>query len=114
MKEERIGYVHNVPIYIQPYVETLDMDKGIWDGTVTLPDINSAEQKKEARYYIEYLGSNSQLWNYNIFKYYGFKTGKKILKVVNDFQDLHDENVGYLGNGRPVVFDYGGCIYNVR
>ena len=110
MKEERIGYVHNVPIYIQPYVETLDMDKGIWNGEVTLPDINSAEQKKEARYYIEYLGSNSQLWNYNIFKYYGFKTGKKILKVVNDFQDLHDENVGYLGNGRPVVFDYGGCV----
>ena len=110
MKEERIGYVRDVPIYIQPYVEILDMDKGIWDGTVTLPDINSAEQKKEARYYIECLGSNSQLWNYNIFKYYGFKTGKKILKVVDDFQDLHDENVGYLGNGRPVVFDYGGCV----
>ena len=110
MKEERIGYVHNVPIYIQPYVETLDMDKGIWDGTVTLPDINSAEQEKEAIYYIECLGSSSHLWNYNILKYYGFKIGKKILKVVNDFQDLHDENVGYLGNGRPVVFDYGGCV----
>ena len=110
MKEERIGYVHNVPIYIQPYVKTLDIDKGIWDGTVTLPDINSAEQEKEAIYYIECFGSSSHLWNYNILKYYGFKIGKKILKVVNDFQDLHDENVGYLGNGRPVVFDYGGCV----
>lgn len=110
MKEERIGYVCDVPIYIQPYVETLDMDKGIWNGTVTLPDIISAKQEDEAKYYIEHFGSNSYLWNYNILKYYGFKIGKQILEVVDDFQDLHDENVGYLANGRPVVFDYGGYV----
>ena len=110
MKEERIGYVCDVPIYIQPYVETLDMDKGIWDGTVTLPDIISAKQENEAKYYIKHFGSDSCLWNYNILKYYGFKIGKQILEVVDDFQDLHDENVGYLANGRPVVFDYGGYV----
>lgn len=110
MKEERIGYICDVPIYIQPYVETLDMDKGIWNGTVTLPGVISKEQKTEAEYYIEHFGSNSHLWNYNILKYYGFKMGKQILKVVSDFQDLHDENVGYLANGRPVVFDYGGYV----
>ena len=110
MKEERIGYVHNVPIYIQPYVKTLAMNMGEWNGEVTLPDINSAKQEKEAIYYIECLGSSSHLWNYNILKYYGFKIGKQILEVVNDFQDLHNENVGYLANGRPVVFDYGGYV----
>ena len=110
MKEERIGYVCDVPIYIQPYVETLDMDKGIWNGTVTLPDVISAKQEKEAIYYIKHFGSDSRLWNYNILKYYGFEIGKQILEVVSDFQDLHDENVGYLANGRPVVFDYGGYV----
>ena len=110
MKEERIGYVHNVPTYIQPYVETLDIDIGEWNGEVTLPDISSAKQKKEALDYIERSGSSSHLWNYNILKYYGFKIGKQILEVVDDFQDLHNENVGYLANGRPVVFDYGGYV----
>lgn len=110
MKEERIGYIHNVPVYIQPYVKTLDMDTEQWDGEVTLPDIGSAKQEKEAMYYINNLGSDSGNWNYNILKYYGFEMGKKVLEIVHDFQDLHDENIGYLTNGRPVVFDYGGCV----
>jgi hypothetical protein len=110
MKEEHIGYVDNVPIYIQPYVETLDMDMEIWDGTVTLPGVISKKQKNEAKYYIKNFGSKSHFWNYSILKYYGFKMGKQILEVVGNFQDLHDENVGYLANGRPVVFDYGGYV----
>ena len=110
MKEERIGYIYNVPIYIQPYVKTLDINMGEWNGEVTLPDIVSAKQEEEAKYYIKHFGSNSHLWNYNILKYYGFKIGKQILEVVDDFQDLHNENVGYLANGRPVVFDYGGYV----
>ena len=109
MKEECIGYIYDIlPIYIQPYVETLAVDMEEWNGTVTLPDIISAKQEIEAKYYIENSGSDSYLWNYNILRYYGYQMGKKILEIVHEFSDLHDENVGYLANGQPVVFDYGG------
>lgn len=42
----------------------------------------------------------------DILEYYP-TDGKEIIKNIN-FDDLHDENYGYLENGEPIIFDFSG------
>lgn len=46
-------------------------------------------------------------------QYYGWKFMRKVQQWAEDCQveDLHDGNVGVVGNNRPVLIDYGGAYY---
>lgn len=43
---------------------------------------------------------------YDIIQWYGEDVAKVMFGECAYFDDLHDENYGYLSDGRPVIFDY--------
>ena len=50
-------------------------------------------------------------WLARAVQYYGWKFINRFVNWIEDcdINDLHDANIGFVGNGRPVIFDYAGC-----
>lgn len=55
------------------------------------------------------IGRNSE-WMARAIQYYGYKFMRKVAEwtYLNDINDLHPGNVGYIGNYRPIILDYSG------
>lgn len=49
-------------------------------------------------------------WMVRAVQYYGYDFMEKVAKWTceNSINDLHEGNIGYIGNFRPVIFDYSG------
>lgn len=92
-------------IYLQPKVTSIYKPE---------KSILTAEQKEELLNVSKSYSNNCQDkeisdgFIYDIIKFYGEDIAKKILADCIYISDLHDQNYGYLENGQPVFFDYGG------
>ena len=55
------------------------------------------------------IGRNPE-WMARAIQYYGYKFMRKVAEwtYLNDINDLHSGNVGYIGNYRPIILDYSG------
>lgn len=55
------------------------------------------------------IGRNQE-WMARAIQYYGYKFMRKVAEwtLLNDINDLHPGNVGYVGNYRPIILDYSG------
>ena len=57
-----------------------------------------------------YTIGRNQEWIARAIQYYGYKFMRKVAEwtFLNDINDLHPGNVGYVGNYRPIILDYSG------
>lgn len=106
-KTRYIGKIQEYPIYTQQKVETY------YSRYKCKIDIsNSKETKiKEKTIYSKCSKKNIDIfnikWIMDVFDYYGENKFDKIIDFVNELQDLHNGNIGYIGN-RPIILDYAG------
>lgn len=52
----------------------------------------------------------NQEWIARAIQYYGYKFMRRVAEwtYMNEINDLHSGNVGYIGNYRPIILDYSG------
>lgn len=100
-KTEKIGDIDGYPIYMQ---ELADIYKSI--------DYQSSHTEEDSRQVSSICNSNNFYmfnieWLSDAFHYYGEKVFHKLLEFIRTvgINDLHDGNIGYIGN-RPVLVDY--------
>lgn len=100
-KTKRIGDIDGYPIYMQ---ELADIYKSI--------DYQSSHTEEDSRQVSSICNSNNFYmfnleWLSDAFHYYGEKVFHKLLEFIRTvgINDLHDGNIGYIGN-RPVLVDY--------
>lgn len=100
-KTKKIGDIDGYPIYIQ---ELADIYKSI--------DYQSSHTEEDSRQVSSICNSNNFYmfnleWLSDAFHYYGEKVFHKLLEFIRTvgINDLHDGNIGYIGN-RPVLVDY--------
>ena len=57
-------------------------------------------------------GLSAVFWK-RCVQYYGWKFMQKVQEWAEEckVEDLHDGNVGVVGNNRPVLIDYGGAYF---
>lgn len=100
-KTKKIGDIDGYPIYMQ---ELADIYKSI--------DYQSSHTEEDSRQVSSICNSNNFYmfnleWLSDAFHYYGEKMFHKLLEFIRTvgINDLHDGNIGYIGN-RPVLVDY--------
>lgn len=100
-KTKKIGDIDGYPIYMQ---ELADIYKSI--------DYQSSHTEEDSRQVSSICNSNNFYmfnleWLSDAFHYYGEKVFHKLLEFIRivGINDLHDGNIGYIGN-RPVLVDY--------
>lgn len=100
-KTKKIGDIDGYPIYMQ---ELADIYKSI--------DYQSSHTEEDSRQVSSICNSNNFYmfnieWLSDAFHYYGEKIFHKLLEFIRTvgINDLHDGNIGYIGN-RPVLVDY--------
>ena len=100
-KTKKIGDIDGYPIYIQ---ELADIYKSI--------DYQSSHTEEDSRQVSSICNSNNFYmfnieWLSDAFHYFGEKMFHKLLEFIRTvgINDLHDGNIGYIGN-RPVLVDY--------
>ena len=95
--------LYNTPIYIQEKVEVKTINNTRYT-TQELKDIS----KKSSKYNKYFKCSPVWLKDFEII--YGKDTLDSFLRFCNTFgiNDLHDANIGYTKEGKPIVFDYAG------
>lgn len=100
-KTKKIGDIDGYPIYMQ---ELADIYKSI--------DYQSSHTEEDSRQVSSICNSNNFYmfnleWLSDAFHYYGEKVFHKLLEFIRTvgINDLHDGNIGYIGN-RPVLVDY--------
>lgn len=100
-KTKKIGDIDGYPIYMQ---ELADIYKSI--------DYQSSHTEEDSRQVSSICNSNNFYmfnieWLSDSFHYYGEKVFHKLLEFIRTvgINDLHDGNIGYIGN-RPVLVDY--------
>lgn len=102
-KPRFIGKVGGHPIYIQERAKCFCFCS---NKIYTIDRTSKTTKKCKEKGYIEF----NLTWQTDVLEYYGSKTFDKIMKFLNDeyiTDDLHDANIGYIGN-RPVILDYSG------
>lgn len=103
-----IGKYNGISVWIQDKVEGTQNQLGDYSRFRTA----SQEEKQEV------YNSHDILWGDDIdndfiliiLRKYGAKITQKAMKMINELglSDLHGGNIGYLSDGSPVLFDYGG------
>lgn len=92
-------------VYLQPkVVEVYRPEKAILSPEQAR-EVNNVSKSYSDNYQDKKISSG---FIYDIIKFYGEDIAKKILADCIYISDLHDKNYGYLENGQPVFFDYGG------
>lgn len=96
-KTRMIGFVKEHPIYIQQKAEIFKSKKG-------KEHFNHFSDEYCDRY--DFYCFNTE-WIADAIKYYGTKKFNQIMIFLknNNIEDLHDENIGYIGE-KPVLIDY--------
>lgn len=94
-----IGTYYGIPVYIQERIMEIGEECYRTLTSIQFAEITSV------------IGTScpenvSACFIYDIIHYYGKINGKMIINEMMYFDDLHDNNYGYLKNGRPVIFDY--------
>ena len=106
-KPHFIGYVHGYPIYVQQKAETFKSRYG--DSFYYKMD-DSADSRRKQRSVQSICDSYdmdtfNMKWLTDVFDYYGSKQFNEFMNFINMIEDLHDNNVGYIGD-RPVIIDF--------
>lgn len=102
-KTSLLGFVNCYPIYIQqraiPYTEAE------WNPEL-YPNERTSKTKDLCRK--NHLCYFNTIWQTDVLSYYGEKKFKKFFNFIDgNINDLHDGNLGYIGE-KPVIFDYSG------
>lgn len=100
--------------YIQPLARILDDPQTYGAIEEMFRDKKFCERKVQQygeSFNFSY-GLSPVFWK-RCIQYYGWKFMRKVQQWAEDCQveDLHDGNVGVVGNNRPVLIDYGGAYY---
>lgn len=107
---KKIGEYRGIPLYIQKKA------KRFYEHTefFKYEKISKEEEKSINRSVKSWLEQRKKPFlPYNpffvndIINYYGENKASRIIEY-SDWFDMHEGNYGYLENGRPIVFDYGG------
>ena len=109
-KTELVGCVNFHPIYIQEFAEVLenlpitsDACANAEDSLISLLKTNKPFMKK-----VNNLDGNiNKFWLMDVYNYFGERLFEDIVSFIDGIDDLHDGNVGYVGD-RPVLVDYSG------
>lgn len=114
-----LGRWNNIKVYIQKKVFSTYKGRETTFLKDTLPSCSTSQNFISDRI----ASINSQTFSshdltsrlcdgfaYDVISYYGLDFAKKIFAEINELymDDLHSNNVGYLKNGQPCIFDYGG------
>lgn len=109
---EKVGVTKSgIPLYIQPIyrttVEEMDWRKRdkIWQRTKSTSKISTLKAVSRGCYY-----SPNREWLARAIQIYGKKFMRSFEQWtrVHRVNDLHTQNIGYIGNYRPVLIDYAG------
>jgi hypothetical protein len=106
-KTRCIGKVSGHPIYIQERAETYYSYKN--------KNMQSRSRKSKTPKEVENICVKKRFsqfnirWQTDVYNYYGEKIFNKFMDFIKKerIQDLHSDNIGYLG-ARPVILDYSG------
>lgn len=106
-----------VMFYIQPRCGEAVYDNNFDEYSDTYYEIserlknNGYCERKVKKFASEmpYTGVNT-IWLARAVQYYGWKFMRRFMDWMQDYyiSDLHSANIGFVGNGRPVIFDYAG------
>lgn len=100
--------------YIQPFVHTLN-DPEVYATIEEMFRKKKFCERKIQRYRDSFAcsGGLSTIFWQRCVQYYGWKFMRKVQEWAKECQveDLHDGNVGVVGNNRPVLIDYGGAYF---
>lgn len=96
------GDVSDFPIYSQPKVSTFVEDDWVTCSNEELDSTRTKVRKKNFNVF-------SPTWLFHAFNYYGDDYIFRLLSFIKeeDISDLHDGNLGWIGD-RPVIVDYAG------
>lgn len=100
------GYWHGIPVYTQKQVKNLD-GGSLWGGCST------AKLTKLCDNYRAVTSARIPSYKFfeSIYNTYGADFTRKFMFDIRETgidEDLHGNNVGYLEDGTPVIFDYAG------
>lgn len=103
IKTNFFDYLYNTPIYIQTKIEV----KTINNTKYTKKELKDISNK--ASKYNKYF-TYSSVWLKDFEIIYGKEKLDSFLCFCNTFgiNDLHNANIGYTKEGKPIVFDYAG------
>lgn len=101
-KTELIGDIENHPIYIQELATVFRK------RSITSPDSEEKINKTMKKLYnMGVITEINKLWLSDVYLYFGDILFDTIFPFISEINDLHDGNIGYIGD-RPVIFDYSG------
>ena len=100
--------------YIQPFARTFENDE-VYEAIEKMFREKKFRKRKIQRYGDSFnysYGLSLVFWQ-RCVQYYGWKFMRKVQEWAEECQveDLHDGNVGVVGNNRPVLIDYGGAYF---
>lgn len=75
-----------------------------------LSDLSRKREAKLENLLDDFFDNIDASWMVRAIQYYGYDFMEKVAKWTceNSINDLHEGNIGYIGNFRPVIFDYSG------
>lgn len=100
--------------YIQPFAHILE-DYEVYAAIEEMFRKKKFCERKIQRYSDSFAfsgGLSTAFWK-RCVQYYGWKFMRKVQEWAEECQveDLHEGNVGVVGNNRPVLIDYGGAYF---
>ena len=100
--------------YIQPFAHTFE-DYEVYEVIEEMFRKKKFCERKIQQYSDSFAfsyGLSTVFWK-RCVQYYGWKFMQKVQEWAEECQveDLHDGNVGVVGNNRPVLIDYGGAYF---
>lgn len=102
-KTKSIGKIKGVNFYMQEKAVTIYDNGSFYNKEEPRPDVSRLYDFLD--FYPNFY------WLIDLVDYCGYDRAKSFLLFLQEngmMQDLHDNNIGYIGN-RPVLIDYAGC-----
>lgn len=100
----------DLEIYVQPKVEHNFYEayppSSVYGDAKLIDKVNEILSTSNAQYH----GLPCNFFLADILKYFGEERGLEIIEEI-DFDDMNNNNYGYLRDGKPVIFDYAGFDY---
>lgn len=103
-KTRFLGCVNNYPIYIQERANPIYLMDGIRYSDHRTDRISEYCHQRNFQIF-------HSVWMADALEYYGQKIFNNAMSFIkyNHINDLHNENIGYIGN-RPVLIDFSGYL----
>lgn len=104
-----IGNVNNCfPVYIQETISHSFSDRDYTKDKIKEETIDYQILKRLEKELFTYSYRVNLIFLVPFVAKFGIKKTKEAMIDINELDDLHSDNYGYLSNGRPVIFDYAG------